>query len=236
MLLAQLTSNSPEKLRFFLLSYLTLFLPVPASAITTVIFDLGGVLIDWNPRYLYRSLFADEQAMETFLSAVATPAWNEEQDAGRPLAEATAWLIEQHPEHRQLIEQYYGRWPEMLGGAIPGTVELLTEVRATGRYHLYALTNWSAETFPVALEQFAFLHWFEGIVVSGAEKTRKPFPDIYRILLTRYHIAPGQAVFIDDNAHNIEAAQATGLHTIHFRSPEQARHELVALGVLDVVG
>ncbi|WP_210116211.1 HAD family hydrolase [Hymenobacter fodinae] len=203
-----------------------------SSPITTIVFDLGGVLIDWNPRYLYKQLFTDEQEMESFLSTVTTPDWNEEQDAGRTIAEGTALLVAKHPEHRELIEHFYGRWPEMLGGAIQGTVDILTELRDSGRYRLYALTNWSEETFPIALEQFEFLHWFEGIVVSGTEKSRKPFPDFYHTLLTRYQVDPSQAVFIDDNERNIHAAEAVGLHTVHFQSPEQLRTELVALQVL----
>ncbi|QJX49171.1 HAD family phosphatase [Hymenobacter taeanensis] len=199
---------------------------------TTIVFDLGGVLIDWNPRYLYKKLFTDEQEMDAFLNTITTPDWNEEQDAGRTLAEGTALLVAKHPEHRELIEHFYGRWPEMLGGAIQGTVDILTELRASGRYRLYALTNWSAETFPIALEQFEFLHWFEGIVVSGTEKSRKPFPDFYHTLLTRYQIEPSQAVFIDDNERNIHAAEAVGLHAVHFQSPEQLRTELAALQVL----
>lgn len=203
-----------------------------SSPITTVVFDLGGVLIDWNPRYLYKQLFTDEQEMETFLSTITTPDWNEEQDAGRTIAEGTAHLVGQYPQHRELIEHFYGRWPEMLGGAIQGTVDILTELRDSGRYRLYALTNWSEETFPVAQEQFAFLQWFEGIVVSGTEKSRKPFPDFYHTLLTRYQIEPSQAVFIDDNERNIHAAQAVGMQTVHYQSPEQLREELQKLQVL----
>lgn len=200
--------------------------------LTTVIFDLGGVLIDWNPRYLYQKLIPDEQEMTSFLNTVTTSDWNEEQDAGRSLAEGTALLIAQHPEYKDLIEPFYGRWHEMLGGAIAGTVEILRELHTEGRYRLYALTNWSAETFPVAQEQFEFLQWFEGIVVSGTEKMRKPTAEFYHLLLTRYGVEPSQAVFIDDNLRNIHAAQAIGLHTIHFESAEQLREELTALGVL----
>jgi len=205
-----------------------------SSSITAIIFDLGGVLIDWNPRYLYRKLIIDEQEMTTFLDTIATPDWNEEQDAGRTLAEGTAALVAQHPQHRKLIEHFYGRWSEMLGGAIQGTVDILTELRASQRYHLYALTNWSAETFPVAQAQFEFLNWFEGIVVSGTERMRKPTAEFYHLLLTRYGVEAQQAVFIDDNLRNIEAAQAIGLHTVHFQSPEQLRAELEAFGVLSV--
>ncbi|MCC2547268.1 HAD family phosphatase [Hymenobacter sp. BT175] len=203
-----------------------------ASSITAVIFDLGGVLIDWNPRYLYRKLIADEAEMTRFLDTITTPDWNEEQDAGRSLAEGTALLAAQHPEHRELIEHFYGRWPEMLGGAIQGTVDILAELRDAGNYTLYALTNWSAETFPVAQQQFGFLSWFEGIVVSGTEKMRKPAPAFYQLLLTRYDLEPGQAVFIDDNERNIRAAEALGLHALLFQTPEQLRQDLLALGVL----
>ena len=203
-----------------------------SPTINTIIFDLGGVLIDWNPRYLYRKLISDEQEITTFLDTFTTPDWNEEQDAGRTLAEGTAMLVEKHPHHKELIEHFYGRWSEMLGGAIQGTVEVLTELKASKRYHLYALTNWSAETFPIALEQFDFLNWFEGIVVSGTEKMRKPTAEFYHLLLTRYGVEAQQAVFIDDNLRNVQAAQAVGLHTIHFQSPEQLREELAALGVL----
>ncbi|GGE98444.1 HAD family hydrolase [Hymenobacter cavernae] len=206
-----------------------------SPTITAIIFDLGGVLIDWNPRHLYRKLITDEQEMTTFLDTITTPDWNEEQDAGRSLADGTAALVARHPQHRELIEHFYGRWSEMLGGAIQGTVDILTELRASQRYHLYALTNWSAETFPVAQAQFEFLNWFEGIVVSGTERMRKPTAEFYHLLLTRYGVEVQEAVFIDDNLRNIQAAQAIGLHTVHFQSPEQLRTELEAFGVLPAV-
>ena len=201
-------------------------------ALTTIIFDLGGVLIDWNPDYLYQKIIPDAQERATFLRTITTPDWNEEQDAGRSLADATALLIAQHPQQAELIGHFYGRWAEMLGGAIAGTVEVLRELRADGRYRLYALTNWSAETFPVALAQFDFLHWFAGILVSGAEKMRKPTPAFYQLLFERYAIRPAEALFIDDNLRNAEAARAVGLPTILFESPEQLRRVLTERGVL----
>lgn len=188
------------------------------------------MLIDWNPRYLYRKLIADELALETFLNTVCTP----EQDARRSTVEGTALLVQQHPQYQELIEHFYGRWPEMLGGAITGAVDVLTELKSNPQLHLYTLTNWSAETLPVALTQFGFLSWFEGIVVSGTEKSRKPFADFYHTLFSRYHIEPTQAVFIDDDLRNIHAAQALGLHTVHFQSPEQLRTELMTLGLLPI--
>ena len=197
----------------------------------TIIFDLGGVLIDWNPRHLYRKLFEQEEDMEHFLTHVATSDWNEEQDAGRPLADATKWLLERHPEHEPYIRAYYGRWEEMLGGTIEGTVAILRELRDHTSSRLYALTNWSDETFPVALERYEFLHWFDDILVSGRERIRKPDPRFYALLRERFGITFGSALFIDDNERNVLAARAEGLDSIHFDSPEQLRRELRRRGV-----
>jgi 2-haloacid dehalogenase len=202
------------------------------KTIDTVIFDLGGVLIDWNPRYLYRKLFETEEEISWFLDNICTGEWNDKQDGGRSFEEATAELLAQHPTFAEPINAWYGRWQETIQGSLPGTVEILKEIKNSSRYRLYALTNWSAETFPWALDNFHFLHWFEGIAVSGVEKTRKPFPDFYHILFERYGIDPTRAVFIDDNINNIVAGNALGLHTIHFQSPEQLRTDLLALGIL----
>lgn len=197
----------------------------------TVIFDLGGVLIDWNPRYLYRKIFEDEKEMEWFLTNICTPEWNEQQDAGRSFDEATEELVRKHPDHEVAIRAWYGRWKETIQGPIHETVDILRAIRSTNKYSLYALTNWSAETFPWALERFDFLQWFEGIVVSGVEKTRKPFPEFYQILLDRYRIEPAKAVFIDDNIKNIEAAHQLGIHGVHFQSPVQLQRELSRIGL-----
>src|ERR1700753_3201198 len=156
--------------------------------INTIIFDLGAVLIDWNPRLMYRKLFDNEDAMEHFLANVTTSDWNEEQDAGRPLQEATELLVQQHPQHEEHIRAFYGRWDEMLGDAFWDTVEIFKKLKETGKYKSYALTNWSAEPFPVAVERFDFLKWFDGIVVSGEEKMRKPTPEFYHILFDRYKV------------------------------------------------
>jgi 2-haloacid dehalogenase len=197
-----------------------------------VVFDLGGVLIDWNPRYLYRKLFAgDETAMEAFLSEVCTVEWNERQDAGRTFAEASAALLPRHADKIELIEAFAARFDEMIIGAIPGSVEILAELGRAG-VPRYALSNWSAETFPPQRNRFPFLGWFDGIVISGEEGVIKPDPRIFRILLDRYRIAPGEAVFIDDNPVNAAAAARLGFHGIRFRSPEILRTELVALGLL----
>ena len=194
--------------------------------IETIVFDLGGVLVDWNPDYVYRTIFEDEEKMRWFYANICTPDWNEEQDAGRSLKEATEELVTQFPEHEHHIRAYYGRWEEMLGGPIHGTVDVLRKLKYETRCRLYALTNWSHETFPVALERYEFLHWFNGRLVSGEEKTRKPFPEIYELLIQRFNINPHKAIYIDDNARNLEPAAKIGFSTIHFRSPEQLQQEL----------
>jgi 2-haloacid dehalogenase len=198
----------------------------------TVVFDLGGVLVDWNPDYVYRTIFENEDEMKWFYANICTPDWNEQQDAGRSLKEATEELVTKFPEHESNIRAYYDRWEEMLGGPIWGTVEILKELKDTNNIRLYALTNWSAETFPVALDRYEFLHWFDGRLVSGEEKTRKPFTDIYHLLISRFSIDPKTAVYIDDNARNLAPAEELGMATIHFKSPEQLRKSLKELHLL----
>lgn len=200
--------------------------------VNTIIFDLGGVLVDWNPAYVFDKLIKDEARRKQFFAEICTSEWNEEQDAGRSLAEATKLLIDQYPEWQEYIEAYYGRWEEMLGGPIHETVEILKELKESGRYKLYALTNWSAELFPVALRKYDFLHWFDGRLVSGEEKTRKPFPEIYQLIIDRFRINKDEAIFIDDNLRNAEAAERFGLKTIRFKSPAQLRDELVKRQIL----
>ncbi len=199
--------------------------------IQTIIFDLGGVLIDWDPRYLYRKLFTSEAEMERFLAEVTTSDWNEEQDGGRSLAEATKLLIAQHPSQEAMIRAFYDRWTEMLGGPISGTVEILTQLKEEQNYPLFALTNWSAETWPIALEHFEFLHWFEGVLVSGQENMRKPNPLIYKLIEERFPLTLETSLFIDDNLRNVMAARELGLRTIHFLNPQQLRAELSVNGV-----
>jgi 2-haloacid dehalogenase len=193
--------------------------------LTTVVFDLGAVLIEWDPRHLYRSMFADEASMEEFLATVTTAEWNREQDRGRTLAEATAVLLAEHPEHADLIKAYYGRWDEMLGEPIAGTVDIARELKERGT-RLLALTNWSAETFPRARHRLTFLDDFEDVLVSGTVGLVKPDPAIYQLLIDRHHVDPRQSVFIDDSLHNVEAAAHQGFDAIHFLSPEQLAHEL----------
>ena len=201
--------------------------------VKTIIWDLGGVLIDWQPTYVFDERYFESPAKrDYFFQQVCTSDWNENQDAGYPIAQATAEKIAEHPEWESAIRDFYGRWEEMLGGPISDTVEIFRALRATGRYKFYALTNWSAETFPIALDRYDFLHWFDGRVVSGEEKTRKPFADFYQILLDRYQINPANALFIDDNLRNVRAAEAMSIPSFHFQDPAQLRAELNLKGIL----
>jgi 2-haloacid dehalogenase len=200
--------------------------------INTIIFDLGGVLIDWNPRYLYRNIFDSEEKVEWFIENIWTNEWDENQDAGRSLYEVTEELVFKFPEFEHEIRAYYNRWEEMLGGDIPATVEILRLLMNAKNFRLYALTNWSAETFPIALARYGFLKWFDGIIVSGEEKTRKPFPEIYHILFRRFNVKPSETVFIDDNYRNIESAKALELAVIHFQSPDRLEKALKKLKIL----
>jgi 2-haloacid dehalogenase len=200
--------------------------------INTIIFDLGAVLIDWNPHYVYKTIFDDEQEMHNFLANVCTSDWNEEQDAGRSLQEGTDLLVARFPEHEANIRAFYGRWIEMLGEPFHGTVELFRQLKASNKYKIYALTNWSAETFPFAQARFDFLNWFDGVVVSGTEKMRKPAPEFYQMLLDRYNVNPAEALFIDDNYRNVLAAEKMGIKTIHFKSEEELSVELTELDIL----
>jgi 2-haloacid dehalogenase len=197
-----------------------------------VVFDLGGVLIDWDPRHLYRKLFAgDEAAMEHFLATVCTHEWNRCQDAGRSFAEGARLLKAEHPDNAELIDAYGNRFDEMIAGPIVGSVEILAELRDRGT-PLYGLTNWSAETYPAALERFAFLRWFRGILVSGEVGVIKPEPRIFALLIERFAIEPERAVYIDDVETNVAAARPFGIYGIHFTTPANLRQELAGLGLL----
>ena len=197
-----------------------------------VVFDIGGVLIDWDPRHLYRKLFpGDEPAMEHFLANVCTHEWNRGQDAGRSFAEGARLLKRRHPDKAELIDAYGTRFDEMMPGPIPGTVEILAELRDRGT-PLYILSNFSAETFPPALKRFDFLRWLRDIVISGEVGVIKPDPRIYEIMLARFAIDPHRAVYIDDVAANAEAARPFGIHGIHFTTPGALRAELARLALL----
>jgi 2-haloacid dehalogenase len=198
-----------------------------AGAVKAAVFDLGGVLIDWDPRHLYRKLLADEAAVEEFLATVCTPEWNLEQDRGRPFAEGVAELVERYPAHAAAITAYSERWPEMLGGDIPGSVEVLAELRAAG-VPLYALTNWSAETFGFARERFQFLAWFDGVLVSGEERLIKPDPRFFQLLADRFGLDPATTFFVDDAEANVAAARRLGFDAVLFTDPRQLRQDLAA--------
>ena len=190
-----------------------------------VVFDLGGVLIDWNPRHLYRKLFADAGMMEWFLAEVCHAAWNEEQDRGRTFAAGIEEAAARHPDHRPLIEAYFARWGEMVAGEIEGAVAILEELKNAG-HELHALTNWSCETFLIARERFPFLRWFESILVSGEEGLIKPDPRIFELLLGRIGRTPAACIYVDDNARNVAAAAALGFDAIAFHGAAQLRDEL----------
>jgi 2-haloacid dehalogenase len=196
-----------------------------------IIFDLGGVLIDWNPRYLYRQMFANETALEAFITEVGLSEWNAQQDAGRPFAEAVALLSAQYPHHTAPIQAFWERWPEMLGGAVEGTVEIMRELRER-EHRLFALSNWSAETYPHAAARFEFLQWFEYIALSGRLKLVKPQPEIYAHLQERIARPAAECLFIDDSLGNVEAALQCGWQAIHFTGPEALRVKLMQLGIL----
>lgn len=199
-----------------------------------IVFDLGGVLIDWNPRHLYQKLFDNApEPMERFLSDICSQEWNVQQDAGRPFAEGIAELVARHPDFEQLIRAYDTRWEEMIAGAIQPSVDILADLKQAN-HPLYALSNWSAEKFANMRNRFPFLSWFEIIVISGEVKAAKPDPRIFSFLLEKSGRTARECLFIDDSIINIAAAQKLGFKTIHFLSPEQLRAELLQMGILKV--
>jgi 2-haloacid dehalogenase len=198
----------------------------------TVLFDLGAVLIDWNPRYLYRPLFkGDDRAMEHFLAEIAPSWWNLEIDAGKTFDQAVAERVAVHPDHAEMIAMWRDGWAEMLRDEIAGSVEILAELRGKG-HRLHALTNWSAETFPIARRRFGFLQWFEDIVVSGEVGLAKPDPRIFALTIERCRLDPKRTVFIDDSERNVDAGRNAGMHALQFRDPHLLRLDLSRLGLL----
>ena len=199
--------------------------------IKNIIFDFGGVVMDWDPRYFFKDHFNDDEKMEHFLKNIATDEWNAEQDRGRTLAEGTEIQVAKHPEWEKEIRAYYDNWTTMLKSDMPHNVEVLRKLEHS-KYELFGLTNWSAETFPYALENYDFFKIFEGkIVVSGTEKLIKPDPAIWEVLLNRYQIKAEESVFIDDNAKNIEVAKSLGFICIHIKEDTDLEKELRELGV-----
>ena len=204
-----------------------------SKSINTIIFDLGNVLIDWSPRHVFdEGYFDSPEKRDYFFQHICTMDWNEQQDAGRSIVEATQELIVQFPDWEEPIRDYYGRWTEMLHGPIHETVEIFSQLKDSGKYKIYALTNWQAGLFDIALVRYNFLHWFDGRVVSGEEKTRKPFAEFYQRLLDRYNVNPLETVFIDDSLRNIKAAEELGTKGIHFLSPQQLKEELFKLQLI----
>jgi 2-haloacid dehalogenase len=203
------------------------------SAIDTLLFDLGNVLIRWDPRNLYGRMFGPDTArMEYFLEHVCSAEWNRALDAGRPFAEAIAELQVRHPEYTEHIAAWRGRWPEMLGGAIDGTVDILRELKTRGT-RLYALSNWSAETFPLARDRFPFLQWFDRAIISGHVGMAKPDPGIFDLAIRECALVPARTLFVDDLERNADAARAAGMHALVFRDPDQLRDELRGHGLVD---
>jgi 2-haloacid dehalogenase len=196
-----------------------------------VVFDVGGVLLDWDPRHLYRKLFDDEAEMNRFLSEVCTLEWHHAHDLGVPPEQTVPPLVEAHPEHAERIWAWPRRSEEMLAGPIEESVEILRELKERG-VPLYALTNMESWTYPGRRERYAFLRWFDGTVVSGFEGLAKPDPRIYELLLERFALSPHTTLLIDDSPQNVAAARRVGLQAIQFESPAALRDELVATGLL----
>jgi 2-haloacid dehalogenase len=205
--------------------------PPGRSTPSTVVFDLGGVLVDWDPRYLYRRLLPDEAAVERFLTQVCTAEWNAAQDAGRSWADAVAEATARFPDHAELIAAYDERWPETIGGEITGTVAVVRDLRERG-LPMYALTNWSGEKFDLTFPMFEWLSWFDGIVVSGREGVVKPDPRIFAILLDRYRLDPPSTLYVDDVEANVDAARDAGMAGVLFTEPDRLRSDLRGLGLL----
>jgi 2-haloacid dehalogenase len=198
--------------------------------IENIIFDFGGVLVDWNPRYLYKDHFQNDKEMEHFLKNICTDEWNLEQDRGRTLMEGTVLLQNKFPEFHSMIQLFYDKWDTMLKSDIPETVSLLYKLKT--KYKIYGLTNWSAETISIAYDRFPFFKEFDGIVVSGQEKMIKPNKQIYHLLLDRYNLKAENTIFIDDNINNIRAAEEIGLQGIHFKSPSQLETRLSSINAI----
>jgi len=202
------------------------------NKIKAIVFDFGGVLLDWNPRYLYREYFIDDPtAMENFLTEIGFSAWNLEQDRGRPIAVAVAELSERFPQHSHLIRAYGERWEQAIAGPIQPTVDILRALKEAG-YPLYGLSNWSAETFYRVREKYEFLSWFDAIVLSGEAKLIKPDPAIFQHFLEKVGRTAEECLFIDDSPANVEAANRLGFTAIRFTSPEQLQADLTKLNIL----
>lgn len=201
------------------------------KTIDTIVFDLGGVLIDWNPRHLYSRFFDRKEDMEWFLTHVCHGDWNMEHDAGKPFAEGIAEKVAEFPQYEKAIRAYFDQWIEMICGPMTETVSLLEALKSQG-YRLFALTNWSAETFPLVRHEYALFDHFDSIVVSGDEGLAKPDPRFFQLLMERHRVVPEASVFIDDNQHNVDAAKKLGFHTVWFKTAADLQLRLQELHVL----
>lgn len=195
--------------------------------IRNIIFDFGGVLVDWSPRHLFDPYFNDKEKTDFFLENVCPYSWNATVDEGKTTAVATAERIALYPEWEKEIKMYYGEWLGMVGGQIEGMQDVVEDLKRRG-YHLYGLTNWSAETFSLIRYNLPVFKLLEGIVVSGEEKINKPKPELYQILLSRYDIKPEESIFIDDNPDNVAAGEKLGIKGIVFTSREDLMDKLKA--------
>ena len=193
--------------------------------IKNIIFDLGGVLLDWNPRHLYKNYFQNNWEVEFFLATVCTSQWNEALDKGASFDENIETLVKKFPEYAYPIRIYKDKWINMVKDEIQESVSIMYKLKDKG-YGIYALSNWSAETFPLVENKFSFLKDMDGIVISGAEKVAKPDLQIFRILLERYSLNPQESLLIDDNISNINAAKELGIAGIRFTSPSKLKNQL----------
>ena len=194
-------------------------------SIKNVVFDYGGVLVDWNPRYLYDRYFNDQVKSQWFLDNICLYSWNLQMDGGKPFAEGVAELQAQYPEWSEAIAIYHSRWEEMMAGEIDGTAEVLRRLKRAG-YGIYGLTNWSAETFPIIRDKYSVFKEFDGMVVSGEEHLLKPDPAIYRCLLARYSLEAAESIFVDDNADNVSGAKSVGMQAVRFNTAQQLERDL----------
>ena len=196
-----------------------------------IVFDFGGVLIDWNPMHLYNNYFGDEAKARWFIDNICTMEWNVQMDAGKPFSEGIAELTKQHPEWADAIAAYRLRWNEMIGGPIPGMLEFVRELKTAG-YHVFGLSNWNWETLSTIIDDYPVIKELEGMVISGLEYVIKPQPEIYRLLLNRYHLKADECLFIDDNIINVQGAEAIGIHGLQFTDVEQLKNDLQKMGII----
>lgn len=202
------------------------------SNIKAIIFDYGNVLIEWDPRYVYKKYFPnDPEGMEHFLREVGFMGWNAHQDKGRTFKAGVADLSKQFPHHAHLIQAYHDHWKDSIGISFTGTVEIMKHLKQKG-YPLYGLSNWSAETFPYAQEKFDFFDMLDDMVISGQVGFIKPEPEIYELMLEKIGKPVQECLFIDDSLPNIQQAQKMGFATVHFESSEQLAGELKSMGIL----